>query len=123
MEEVKIYGLCLERLKYQIGLANQKVNSDAQSIQERFLLESYNTAEIDDIIDILELYDLEDTTSNHFKEKLEELAYTVSLLLRETLAFDLTDDGHLGLFLLTRDESLTMLEQENEAGSALENVH
>ena len=123
MEEVKIYRLCLERLKYQIGLANKKVISDAQSIQERFLLESYNTAEIDDIIDILELYDLEDTTSNHFKEKLEELAYTVSLLLRETLAFDLTDDGHLGLFLLTRDESLIMLEQENEVGSALENVH
>ena len=123
MEEVKIYGLCLERLKYQIGLANKKVNSDAQSIKERFLLESYNTAENDDIIDILELYDLVDTTSNHFKEKLEELAYTVSLLLRETLAFDLTDDGHLGLFLLTRDESLIMLEQENEVGFALENVH
>jgi hypothetical protein len=123
MEDVKIYGLCLERLKYQIGLAIKKVNGDAPSIQDRVLLESYNTAEIDDIIDILELYDVEDSTSNHVKEKLEELACTVSLLLRETLTFDLTDDGYLGLYLLIRDESLSMLEQENETESALESVH
>ena len=116
MEDVKIYGLCLERLKYQIGLAIKKVNGDAPSIQNRVLLESYNTAEIDDIIDILELYDVEDSTSNHVKEKLEELACTVSLLLRETLTFDLTDDGHLGLYLLTCDESLS----QKETGSARE---
>ena len=112
MEDIKIYGLCLERLRYQIGNAKKKVNGDALSIQNRFLLESYNTAEIDDIIDILELYDVEESTSNHVKEKLKELAYTVSILLQETLAFDLTDDGYLGLYLLTHDKSLTMLEQE-----------
>ena len=112
MEEIKIYGLCLERLRYQIVNAKKKVNGDALSIQERFLLESYNTAEIDDIIDILELYDVEERTSNHVKEKLEELADTVSLLLQETLTFDLTDDGHLGLYLLTSNESLSMLEQK-----------
>jgi hypothetical protein len=111
MEDVKIYGLCLDRLKYQIGLAVKKVKGDAQSTQDRVLLESYNTADIDDIIDILELYDLEDSTSNHVKEKLKELADTVSLLLRETLAFDLTDEGHLGLYLLTRDESLSQKEK------------
>jgi hypothetical protein len=116
MEDVKIYGLCLERLKYQIGLAVKKVNGDAFYIQNRFLLESYNTAEIDDIIDILELYDVEESTSNHVREKLEELADTVSILLRETLEFDLTDDGHLGLYLLTRDESLS----QKETGSARE---
>jgi hypothetical protein len=118
MEDVKIYGLCLERLKYQTGLAIKKLNSDAPSIQDRVLLESYNTAEIDDIIDILELYDVEESTSNHVREKLEELACTVSLLLRETLAFDLTDDGHLGLYLLTRDESLS----QNKTGSARASV-
>ena len=112
MEDVKIYGLCLERLSYQIGNAKRKINGDALSIQNRILLESYNTAEIDDIIDILELYDVEESTSNHVKEKLEELAYTVSILLQETLSFDITDDGYLGLYLLTHDNSLNMLEQK-----------
>lgn len=115
MEDVKIYGLCLERLRYQIVNAKKKENGDVPSSQDRFLLESYNTAEIDDIIDILELYDVEERTSNHVKEKLEELAETVSLLIRETLVFDLTDDGYLGLYLLTRDESLSILEQETVA--------
>jgi hypothetical protein len=122
MEEVKIYGLCLERLKYQIERAKKKINSDALPVQKRFLLESYNTADIDDIIDILELYDVEDSTAKHVREKLEKLAYTVSLLVRETLAFDLTDDGHLGLYLFIRDESPSILEQKNESGSAPEIV-
>ena len=112
MEDVKIYGLCLDRLKYQIVNAKKKVNGDAPYSQDRFLLESYNTADIDDIIDILELYDVEDSTSNFVREKLEELADTVSLLLRETISFNITDDGYLGLYLLTRDESLSMLEQK-----------
>jgi hypothetical protein len=112
MEEVKIYGLCLERLSYQIGMAKKKVNGDSLLVQNRFLLESYNTADIDDIIDILELYDVEERTSNHVKEKLEELAYSVSLLLQEKLSFNLTHDGHLGLYLFTCDESLSTLTQE-----------
>lgn len=112
MEDVKIYGLCLERLRHQIANAKKKVNSDESLVQERFLLESYNTAEIDDIIDILELYDVVDKTARHVKEKLEELAYTVSLLLRETIAFDLTDNAHLGLYLLVHNESPRIREQE-----------
>jgi len=116
MEEVKIYGLCLERLKYQIGHAIKKVNGEELPVQNRVLLESYNTADIDDIIDILELYDVEDSTSNHVREKLEELACTVSLLLRETLVFDFTDDGHLGLYLFIRDESFI----HNETGLPVE---
>jgi hypothetical protein len=112
MEEVKIYGLCLERLRYQIGNAKKKVTGDAQAIPERILLESYNSADLDDIIDILELYDVEDRTENQVRERLEELAYTVSLFLRDTLTFDVTNDGHLGLYLLTGDESLRRLELE-----------
>ena len=59
MEDVKIYGLCLERLKYQIGLAKEKSNNGESLTNERYLMESYHTSDIDDIIDILELYDLE----------------------------------------------------------------
>jgi hypothetical protein len=112
MEEVKIYGLCLERLKYQIGNAKEKADNYVSSTGERLLLESYNTAEVDDIIDILELYDVEERTARHIEEKLEELAYTVSLLLRESLSFGLTDDGHLGLYLLTCDDSLIPLGED-----------
>ncbi len=104
MEEIKIYGLCLERLKFQITNAKKKANNDSSVVKDRFLLESYNTAEIDDIIDILELYDVEERSMKHIWEKMEELAYTVSLLLRETLTFDITNDGHLGLYLLTHKE-------------------
>jgi hypothetical protein len=104
MEEIKIYGLCLVRLKFQIANAKKKVNNDSSIVQDRFLLESYNTAEIDDIIDILELYDVEERSMKHIWEKMEELAYTVSLLLRETLTFDITNNGHLGLYLLTHTE-------------------
>ncbi|MBI3592746.1 MAG: hypothetical protein HY099_04625, partial [Nitrospirae bacterium] len=63
------------------------------------LLECYNTGDLDDIIDILELYDIEERTFEAFREKLEELAYTVSVLIRETLFFDFTQNGHLGLYL------------------------
>jgi hypothetical protein len=104
MEEIKIYGLCLGRLKYQIANAKKKLHNDASFVKDRFLLESYNTAEIDDIIDILELYDVEERSLTYIREKLEELAYTVSLLLHETLTFDFTNDGHLGLYLLTHKE-------------------
>ncbi len=109
MEDVKIYGLCLERLKYQIDLAKEKLNNDEPSGSERYLLESYHTSDIDDIIDILELYDLEGHTSSLLKEKLEELSYTISILIGEKMTFGLTDEGHLGLYLLAHDEALTVV--------------
>ena len=112
MEDVKIYGLCLERLKYQIGLAKEKSNNGESLNNERYLLESYNTSDIDDIIDILELYDLEGHTSSHLKEKLEELAYTISILIGEKMTFDLTDEGFLGLYLFAHNEALMELEEE-----------
>ncbi len=111
MEDVKIYGLCLERLKYQIDLAKEKPNNGESLVSERYLLESYHTSDKDDIIDILELYDLEKQTSSHLKEKLNELAYTVSLLIGEKMTFDLTDEGYLGLYLLAHDEVLLEVEQ------------
>jgi hypothetical protein len=102
MEEVKIYGLCLERLRYQITNARKRING-----QDRFLLECYNTGEIDDIIDILELYDVAEKTQEHLGRKLDELAYTASLLVRESVTFDYTDDGHLGLYWIIPGRSVT----------------
>jgi hypothetical protein len=111
MEGVKIYGLCLERLKHQITNARKRVEDNEELCRDIFLLECYNTGEIDEIIDILELYDIEDRTPALLREKLEDLAYTVSELLRERLSFDFTSDGHLGLYLAVHENS-TAAEQE-----------
>ncbi len=102
---VKIYGLCLERMGHQINIAKKKSQNTAFGEEDIFLLESYNTGDIDDIIDILELYDIEDKTFKHLHYKLEELAYTVSILTRETIRFGFTDEGHLGLYLTLNKET------------------
>lgn len=94
MDGVKIYGLCLERLKHQITNAKSRAAG-----AERVLLESYNTGDPEDIIDILELYDVTERTIEQVTEKLEDLAYTISVLTREKLRFDFTDEGYMGLFL------------------------
>lgn len=98
MEAAKIYGLCLERLAHQTRIAKQRINGRHLN-NGKVLLESYNTADIEDIIDILELYDIEARTDEGLKEKLEDLAYTVSELMREVLFFDYTEEGHMGLYL------------------------
>lgn len=99
MDEVKIYGLCLVRLAHQIRKAKERLNGGANPGDDRVLMESYTTGDIDEIIDILELYDLEEHTQAAVREKLSELAYTVSLLTRETISFGFTNEGHLGLYL------------------------
>lgn len=93
---VKIYGLCLERLKYQIRRAKAK---DTHPNRENILLESYNTGDMEDIIDILELYDIEERNFDGLSAKLDELSFTVSSLLCERLFFDYTSQGELGLHL------------------------
>jgi hypothetical protein len=98
MDGVKIYGLCLERLKHQIAIAKKRLEGSAYG-SRYFLLESYNTGDLEDIVDILELYDLQDKTPELLREKLNDLAYTVSTLMRHTLIFDYTEEGHLGLYL------------------------
>jgi len=108
MEGVKIYGLCLDRLRHQIGNAKKRAKDNAVLCQDRFLLECYATAEMDDIIDILELYDIENRTPALLREKLEDLAYTVSQLLREKLFFDYTSSGHLGLYLTMQEKSASV---------------
>lgn len=98
MDNAKIYGICLERLKYQIRLAKQRVKAGTGE-GDPILLECYNTGGIEDIIDILELYDVEEKTYAQLREKLEELACSISELSREALMFDYTEKGHLGLYL------------------------
>ncbi len=95
IEGVKIYGLCLERLKHQIDIANKKRGVS----NNRVVLESYNTGDIDEIIDILELYDIEHKTAEALKGKLDDLAYTASLLVKNTVGFDYDADGNLCLYL------------------------
>ncbi len=113
MEGVKIYGLCLERLRHQIRNARERVEGGMAIHQDRFLLECYNTDEPEDIVDILELYDLKCRTWEEVNEKLDDLAYTVSELVRETLLFGYTEEGHLGLYLaLDRKGALVELTEE-----------
>lgn len=98
MIDAKIYGLCIERLKYQISKAKERTAGGHNGF---VLLECYNTGNIDDIIDILELYDIGEKTFDRLWESLGDLAYTVSLLTQETLYFDFTEHWHLGLYLST----------------------
>lgn len=109
-DTVKIYGLCLERLRYQIKNAKQRIHGNGRHA-DKFLLECYNTGEIDDIIDILELYDVKERTSEQVKEKLDELSYTVSVLTSEALSFGFTEKGYLGLYLELRKEYADTLEE------------
>ena len=111
MDGVKIYGLCLERLKHQIALAKKRLEGKDRGTGH-FLLESYNTGVIDDIVDILELYDLEHKTPELLREKLDDLAYTISILLAHTLVFDYTEVGHLGLYLVLQSVSNELPEEE-----------
>lgn len=102
-DAAKIYGLCMERLKYQITNAKQRINGNGNHA-DIFLLECYNTGDVDDIIDILELYDIEKRTIGSVINKLDDLAYTVSVLTSEALSFGFTEKGYLGLYLELKKE-------------------
>lgn len=117
MEGSKIYGLCLERLKHQVYNARVRLGDTLSRQPEPFLLESYRTGDREEIIDILELYDIEERTPEGLRDKLEELSYTASVLLRETLSFDYTDKGHLGLYLALQNEPGTFFDEH--IGSSL----
>jgi len=118
MEAAKIYGLCLERIAHQIRIAKQRING-GHAHNGRLLLESYNTGDIADIIDILELYDIEARTNEGLKERLEDLAYTVSELMREVLFFDYTEEGHMGLYLSLKGDPGDELHEEIDADAVV----
>ena len=100
METLSICGLCVERLKYQINNAKKRTsNNGGQTRPEKVLLESYNTGDPDEIVDILEIYHVKDRTLEGVQETLAELAYSASALTRESLHFGINEEGHFGLFL------------------------
>jgi hypothetical protein len=98
MLDAKIYGLCLERIKHQI--LNARTRGEG-----KVLLETYCTTDTGEIVDILELYDLEERTDEGLWEKLSELAFTVSLLVGHTLEFGHGPDGEIGLFVVFTDDA------------------
>lgn len=99
MDEVKIYNVCLQRVKFQITNAKRRLDGFVPPA-EKLVLESYNTGDIDEIIDILEIYDLDRHDRRGLEEKLEDLAYTVSILVKESVAYDYDVKGNLGLYLI-----------------------
>jgi hypothetical protein len=94
-ENFKLYGVCVERLKHQLALARKRVGDRPV---DRVVLEGYQTGDIDEIIDILELYDIEEKTPEAFRGKLEDLAHDVSLFIKETIEFGYDDNGNLCLY-------------------------
>jgi hypothetical protein len=104
LDEVKIYGLCLGRLKYQLNIAQKRL-ADSSALRGDIILESYNTSDIEELIDILELYDIEDRTRDGLMNKLDDLAQTVSALMQKTLVFAITNEGHLGLYFVASDRA------------------
>ncbi|MGO9613836.1 MAG: hypothetical protein ACLPX5_12475 [Dissulfurispiraceae bacterium] len=110
MEGLKIYGLCLERLRHQIEIAKYGPHDNRYHLENWVLLESYQTNAEEEIIDILDLYDIEDRTRAGVNDRLEDLALTVSVFARQTLRFDLTPDGNLGLYLSLTPRKSTILE-------------
>lgn len=114
MDDAKIYNVCLMRVKFQITNAKQRLNNTLHS--GGIILESYNTGDLEEIIDILELYDLEDRNPAGLADKLEDLAYTVSVLVKEKVVFDYDEKGHLGLQFIPRER---LVEVYNGTGAAL----
>jgi len=98
MDEAKIYNVCLQRVKFQIGNAKLKPHGGLSG-KGKMVLESYNTGDIEEIIDILEIYDIDARDRNALQEKLDDLAYTVSLLVGDEVSFDYDEKGNLGLYL------------------------
>jgi hypothetical protein len=87
-------------LKFQIDNAKKRTtNNSGQTLTGKILLESYNTGDLDEIVDILEIYHVKDRTLEGVQETLDELAYSASVLSRESLQFGFNEEGHFALFL------------------------
>lgn len=104
MDDAKIYGMCISRLKHQIKNARLRRGEGRSLSGNMVLLESYLTGDVEEIIDILELYDIEVHTLQNLMIALEDLSYTLSVLTRESLSFGFTEEGHLGIYLILKEE-------------------
>jgi len=107
VEGAKVYGLCLERLEFQIKNALARISKDSSLYKpdNGFVLESYCTGDIDEIIDLLEIYDVPDRKRETVIGKLSEIAYSASILLGETVRFDFSDEGFLCIYLILKKSS------------------
>jgi hypothetical protein len=95
LKDFKLYGLCIMRLKHQIKIAQEQ----GRMCGDRVLLESYCTGDIDDIIDILELYDLKERTREALMELLGEISDDVALFLKDhKIGFDFNEEDELCLY-------------------------
>jgi hypothetical protein len=99
MDEAKMYNVCLQRVKFQVVNAKQRLNEGLPA-QGRYVLESYCSGDVEELIDTLEIYDIEDRSREGLNEKLDDLAYTVSLLVKEKVCFDYDEKGDLCLFVI-----------------------
>jgi|Deesub1362A_J573_1020465.scaffolds.fasta_scaffold18628_1 hypothetical protein len=97
--DFKLYGLCIERLKHQIKLAEKRLEDSPHKYNGRVVLEGYETGDMEEIIDLLELYDIERKDLACLRERLSELAENASLLVRKRIEFDFDDEGMLCLYL------------------------
>jgi len=101
VEGAKVYGICLERLELQVKNAKSRIKKDPSvyNPEKGFALESYNTGDMDEIVDLLEIYDVPDKKRETIMKKLAEVAYSASLLVGETVEFGFCEEGFLCLYL------------------------
>ena len=95
LENFKLYGVCVERLKHQLANARKRVGD---RVVDRVVLEGYQTGDIDEIIDLLEFYDIEEKTPEALQDKLEDLAHDVSLFVKEIIEYGYDDNGNLCMY-------------------------
>lgn len=98
---LKIYGMCLERLQHQISLAKKRIKA-MNPPSERIVLECYYTKDVEDIIDVLELFDIEHKDMDTVNQKLSDLADDISMMMRERLEFCFNENGDLCLYLILK---------------------
>ncbi|MGE5239277.1 MAG: hypothetical protein ACM3ON_10775 [Chloroflexota bacterium] len=99
---MKLYGICLERLSHLVRKAKKRL--DGHGHWAWVILESYNTGNLDDIVDILEIEDIiEERTQKGLRKELAYLASALSEVTGETLSFEYCEAGHLGLYLTVAD--------------------
>lgn len=112
--DFKLYNLCIERLKHQIARAKAARPDGGMAV-----LESYCTADPEEIIDILELYDLEERSMVAVMGKLEELASDASLFVGENIAFAFDASGDLCIYLVLSEQSDNKLDNARASDGAI----
>ena len=109
LKDFKLYNICVMRLRHQIEIAHKR----GQVSGGRIVLESYCTSDVEEIIDIHELYDIEDRTLEGVMKKLARVAGDASLFVKEKVEFDFNTEGELCLYLIHSAASEKDTDQPN----------